>query len=310
MGEFLSLVIGFPTLLFTVPLGLSLVYWAFVIVGALDIDLFDSISGGGEALEGVDGLAEGAAEGAAEGLAEGLAEGAAEGLAEGAAEGLAEGAAEGLAEGAAEGVAEGAAEGVIESAADGAVEAASEGALAFIANILRIGKVPITISLSLLFLIGWLMSGIGAVVLGSLLPLGGALGWLLQAGLGLGSLICSTALTSFLLRPLEGAFKMKTAMGASELCGKVATLTTNTIDATFGQANIYHDEADLNIHVRYAEPNELKKGAKLLLISYSPKSNAYEIEPYAALLDELDDTLAIDRAKARARAASAQDIKE
>jgi hypothetical protein len=60
---FFDIILGFPTILYTVPLGLALLYWLFVIVGALDIDLIS--------LDGVDGALDGAAEGALEGVAEG-----------------------------------------------------------------------------------------------------------------------------------------------------------------------------------------------------------------------------------------------
>lgn len=43
----------FPTVLFTIALGIALVYWAFVLLGALDIDLLgggDDLSGAGKAL--------------------------------------------------------------------------------------------------------------------------------------------------------------------------------------------------------------------------------------------------------------------
>ena len=135
MAQFLHQIMALPTVVYTALLGIVFVYWLFVIVGALDIDMV-----GGD----VEGLAEGAAEGGFEGAAEGAMEGAtegamegsrgrhgrrAEGVMEGAAEGVMEGAAEGVMEGAAEGVMEGAAEGVMEGAAEGAMEGAAEGAM-------------------------------------------------------------------------------------------------------------------------------------------------------------------------------------
>lgn len=38
MSEFLTAILAFPTVLFTIPLGAAVVYWLFVILGALDID--------------------------------------------------------------------------------------------------------------------------------------------------------------------------------------------------------------------------------------------------------------------------------
>lgn len=81
--QLLTELFAFPTAIFSVLLALALVYWLFVIIGALDVDMLDF----GEAAEG---MFEGAAEGAAEGAFEGMAEGAAEAGAEGAAEAGAE----------------------------------------------------------------------------------------------------------------------------------------------------------------------------------------------------------------------------
>ncbi|MEM1029614.1 MAG: glycine zipper family protein [Myxococcota bacterium] len=67
MGEtdvagLLAALVSFPTVVFTVLLGLALVYWVFVIVGALDIDMFDAdglFEGADGALDGVDGALDG-----------------------------------------------------------------------------------------------------------------------------------------------------------------------------------------------------------------------------------------------------------
>ncbi len=57
MAELVAVLIGFPTVLFTVPFGVALLYWLFVVFGALDFHHADADS----ALEGV---AKGAADGA------------------------------------------------------------------------------------------------------------------------------------------------------------------------------------------------------------------------------------------------------
>jgi hypothetical protein len=67
MDDLLVTALSFPTVVFSLFLVVVGVYWLFVIVGALDVDLIP-----------VGGEAEGLAEGAVEGLAEGAAEGAAE----------------------------------------------------------------------------------------------------------------------------------------------------------------------------------------------------------------------------------------
>ena len=41
MKEFLNIILSFPTVGFTIFLGFVVVYWLFVLLGALDLDLFD-----------------------------------------------------------------------------------------------------------------------------------------------------------------------------------------------------------------------------------------------------------------------------
>lgn len=48
MSEFLTAILAFPTVLFTLPLGVVLLYWLLVLLGALDLDLFDFGGVGGE----------------------------------------------------------------------------------------------------------------------------------------------------------------------------------------------------------------------------------------------------------------------
>lgn len=67
MNELLEASLRFPTVVFTIGLGIALIYWLFVLLGALDIDLL----GGGDAsgaAKGIGDLVTGGAKGGAEGL--------------------------------------------------------------------------------------------------------------------------------------------------------------------------------------------------------------------------------------------------
>jgi len=72
--DLFSELMAMPTGIFTVLLGLVILYWVLFLIGGLDLDV----------LGGADGAAEGALEGAAEGALEGAAGGAVEGAADGA----------------------------------------------------------------------------------------------------------------------------------------------------------------------------------------------------------------------------------
>ena len=67
MSELFAALLSYPTAIFTVSLGIVLLYWLSVMVGALDIDLFEAdVEGAEAALEGAEGAIEGA-EGAVDG---------------------------------------------------------------------------------------------------------------------------------------------------------------------------------------------------------------------------------------------------
>ncbi len=67
MNQLLDASVRFPTVIFTIGLGICLVYWLFVLLGALDIDLL----GGGDASGAAKGIGD-AVTGGAKGGAEGL----------------------------------------------------------------------------------------------------------------------------------------------------------------------------------------------------------------------------------------------
>lgn len=63
MGHFLGVALGFPMVIYTVLMGLSLVYWLFVVIGFAHVSF-----------DGADGAADGAMEGATKGALEGAAD--------------------------------------------------------------------------------------------------------------------------------------------------------------------------------------------------------------------------------------------
>lgn len=66
MSDFLAAILAFPTVLFTIPLGVVVGYWLTVIVGAVGIDVLD-----GSGLDAVEGGVKGAVEGGAKAALEG-----------------------------------------------------------------------------------------------------------------------------------------------------------------------------------------------------------------------------------------------
>jgi hypothetical protein len=80
MNEFLSAILSFPTVVFTVLLGVIVLYWLMVIVGAIGVDVLHV----GEAAGGkIEGMVDGAVEGKIEGVLDGAVDGAVSGKVEG-----------------------------------------------------------------------------------------------------------------------------------------------------------------------------------------------------------------------------------
>lgn len=261
MTEFLHIALGFPTVLFTVPLGVALLYWAVAIVGGIDLEALQ----GADALDGAAEALDGALDGAVDGVADAL-DGALDGVAD-AADGALDGAADAL---------DGAADGAELDAADALDH--DGGVLVWLSTALRLGKVPLTVVVTLLLFWGWVTSFLVAWLF--LHPLAGLLTGLGAGVVGLAlSLVAGTALTNVSARPLEPVFRSAPGRRAASLAGEVCTVRTGRVDGRFGEALLTLGGDDLLLQVRCDVPNHLSRGASALIVHFDPQREAYVVEP-------------------------------
>lgn len=221
MGEFLSEILAFPTVVFTGSLALAALYWAVAAVGGVGIDLLDSVSG--DAVEGaLDGLDADA--GGADGDAHGSA-------------------------------------------------------------LLGLSQVPLTISLSLLSLFGWLVSFFGMRFVKGVSPTVGVGGPMLVGVVGIGVGIVAAAaglgLTLIAIRPLRRVFDLVPARGRASFVGSSCTITSGRVDAGFGHADVPDGGSWMRVEVRCAEPNGLKSGDAALLDRWDAANDVYWVTPAA-----------------------------
>jgi hypothetical protein len=236
-------------------LGLALLYWVFVIVGALDIDMF-----GGDAAEGL--LDAAAAKGQAAG---GMFDAAA-------AKGEA---VDGLLDAAA-------AKG---EAADGLLDGPeAHGGAEGLLHAINLRRAPVTVTFSLIVFFAWIFSFLAVTYLGP------ALGMVLPAVVFellviVASLLLALPLTSLATKPLEPIFRQRHGKSRIDYVGSVCRIQTGRVDTEFGQATVEDGGAGLIIQVR-DEGGALKRGDSALIIDYDREQEAYIVEAYDALLKE------------------------
>ncbi|WNG36615.1 hypothetical protein F0U61_25275 [Archangium violaceum] len=275
MTEFLDAILAFPTVIFTIPLGVVVGYWLTVMVGAVGIDLLDGDIGD---------FALGAKAGAAEAL---------------------EGGVKGAMEGGAKAALEGGAKAAMEGGAKAAMEGSSEHGGSFL-EVLGFGGVPVTVSVSFVVFLSWLLSL--AFAHPAKEALGALPGALVSGGLAALCLAVGLVLAGLAVRPLRPMFAVHQAPRRSELMGRVCVIASGRVDGRFGHATFEDGGAGLILNVVCDKANELKRGEKALILSYDAARDAYEVEPVDWLLPEemehLKDPLtaaALARDRVRAR---------
>jgi hypothetical protein len=259
MTEFLDAILAFPTVLFTIPLGVVVGYWLTVMVGAVGVDLLDGDIGD---------FSLGAKAGAGEALEGGL-------------------------------------KGAVEGGTKGALESGAKAGASFL-EVLGFGGVPVTVSVSFVVFLAWLLSLAFArpahAVLGAL-P-----GALVSGGLAALCLVVGVGLAGLVVRPLRPLFTVQQAPRRAELLGRVCVIASGRVDGKFGHATFEDGGAGLLLNVVCDKANTLKRGEKALILAYDAARDAYEVEPVDWLLPEelqhLKDPLsaaALARDKARTR---------
>lgn len=228
MTEFLNAILAFPTVVFTILLGVVVVYWLFVLLGALDIDLLGdadldghdlSLEGHGHTDLDVDGHLDG------HGHADGH-----------------------------------------HGDHDADADAEHAGGVAGLIHALGLGGVPVTLMLSILILAAWGFC-LGALELFGSGSGAGSAGWLSLAA-PLVALALAVPVTGFLIRPLRRFFVSLAAPRHRDFLGKVCTITTLRVDERYGQAEVEDGGAGLIVQVRSTGSGRLNRGDRALIFDY------------------------------------------
>jgi len=240
MTEFLTAILTFPTVIFTVMLIVIVLYWLMVIVGAIGVDILNIGEAAGGKIEG-----------------------------------MVDGAVEGKIEGALEAKIEGAIEGKIEGKIEGSLEGAVEGAGGFLA-MLGFGKVPATVVISSLVLWSWALCLLAAKFGAQM----GLPGWSLQLAAPLVGVFLGGVLTGLLVRSIARFIVHHEPLRSGSLVGRLCTVTTGRVDANFGQAQYTEHGDVITIEVRCDPPNALARHSRAVIVAYDPEHHIYTVEAY------------------------------
>lgn len=257
MGHFLAVALSFPAVVYTVLLGVALVYWLFVIIGAAHVNL----------------LGEGAADGAADGALEGVAKGAADAALDGVAKGALEGAAKGVIEGAAEHI----------DGADADLELS--GGTAGVMAALKLRSAPATVVSSVLILFSWILV-MGAMQLVETLDLSGAAAASVKIVVLVVGPLLALLPTSLAMRPLARVFTPPAAPKHESLVGKLCTVRTGTVTDRFGEATLEDGGAGVVVRVRVETGQKLGRGDQAVIIAYDAARQEFTVAPMEGLLDD------------------------
>jgi hypothetical protein len=261
MHEVLVLALSFPSVVFTVLLGVVLIYWTFVMVGVIHI---------GEGSEGA---------------LDGHIDGATKGLMEGAVDHLGGGHADvgdiGHGHGHVGGAGGGHGDGELDA---GDADDGGHGALAAIMSALHLRSAPATVIFSLIVTFAWLVSVVTMQVVMRVAP--ALVGPLLSLGVLLGSFVLALPLTSVAARPLAKVFTPKHAPVKSDFIGRTCTVRTGSVSTKFGEATLQDGGAGLVLRVRVEGGKQLGRGEQALIVDYDAERETYLVEPMRDVLSE------------------------
>jgi hypothetical protein len=97
-------------------------------------------------------------------------------------------------------------------------------------------------------------------------------------------LILALPIAALLVRPLAPVFRIKEGKSNADYVGHVCTVTTNSVDDTFGFANIEDGGSLVQISVRCDKAGKLARGDKALIIEFDPAKRIFVVEPSADML--------------------------
>jgi hypothetical protein len=162
-------------------------------------------------------------------------------------------------------------------AGDGDGQGESGSAVAGVLAMLGLGGVPIMVAVTLVAFFAWI--GTYFVQLLGLDHLPGTLHAIVGAGAAVLMLVPAVLLSAMLIRPIRHAIARLKLSTQPTILGKVATVSSPTVDAGYGTATLDDGGAGLVLQVRFDDPQRFRRGDRVVLIEYVQDRHAYRVLP-------------------------------
>lgn len=152
----------------------------------------------------------------------------------------------------------------------------SENAIAGLLLKIGLHGVPFIIILTLLSLIGWLLSYYSVHFLFPPIP-SGLFRYLAGIPVLLGSLLIAMVITAQLIKPLRYIFNTEEQDEEKYILGQVAVVRSSRVDQTFGEAVLTAGGAGLILKVRATDNHVFKKGDRVVIFEKLQTENIYRV---------------------------------
>lgn len=146
---------------------------------------------------------------------------------------------------------------------------------------LGITGVPLSIVISIIVLVTWVLSYLCQRYL--LMAMPDILRWGFGSLALAASFVGSLPIGVIMLRPLRGAFVVHSALNNENLVGKTCRILTMEVSAKFGQAFVKDNGSGYTVKVWSQEPNAMHKGSEAVLVAYDRSTQRFEVAELATL---------------------------
>jgi hypothetical protein len=139
-----------------------------------------------------------------------------------------------------------------------------------------LGGVPISVVVSLLAFLSWFISAFASLWI---LPSVPTEILRLAAGTGIlvGAFAAALPLAAVCVRPLRGLFVKNNAISNASLVGRECRIETGSVDENFGHAVVWGDGEEFHIRVVADVPNTLKRHDTALIVDYDEAARVYHV---------------------------------